>query len=318
MADEVSSKVVGGYQNPRFLLVGPELSPNVGFEENTDGWGSSLATIAREFDDSSPFGDYVLTAEDDDAGTSEYAECTIPAGEAVADLRFIVTFWARNDAADGDLFFFTQFTQQEGGAIVKNYTVDQKWQMFTQEVTVDDVVAGNNVLFHINMGAAIEGAAAQGKLRIEHFRCRKIIESYELPMPDRGKLRETFKEVLQASNELSNKTQLEYVAGHRYFYQAEYDYMTAAQEVLRRRSRSRDHEVLFFPHKDAAQNYIVRWDEDLEIGWAFGIASAGHAGNVALKAVEVIPYLPIEIIDATNEYSAPDDLYVMGGGLFYE
>lgn len=319
MADEVSSQVVGGYKNPRFLLAVPlELSPNVGFEESAAGWTNAPGvTIARAFDSSTPFGDYVLTIEDLTETTLYDAFCVIDAGEAIASQRFVITFWVRNDA-DQDGFFFTYFQQQDGSPVPKTYSIGQDWRQITEEVVIrSDTGAVTEITMAIGTSAYAEGTEGTGKIRIDHFRVRKVVDAYELPIPDRGKMTEIFNEELQSRIKLSNKTEVEYSAGYKYFYQAEYDQITAAQEILRRRSRTSQYDVMFFPHKDSPQCYFVRWDDDLEVGWAFGAATFGHAGNIALKSIEVTPFLPIEVIDAGNEYSPPDDILVYGEDLYY-
>lgn len=311
------SKVVGGVDKPRFLIVGPELSPNISFEVDLTGW-SGTATFLRVFDSGTPFGDYMMTVDDDSVTVQETVTCTIDAGEPVANLKFIVTFWVRNDASSGDQNFHVTFSQQSGGSASYDHIADQEWKQYTAEVIVDAATAGNNVLFDLKIGAVIEGVGATGKLRVDNFMVHKVFEDFDLPLPNRGNFSESWEEQLQAVNEKVNGSEKRYLKGFRYRYSASYERLTVFDEQNRRKLLAkRDKQIMFFPHKDAATNYFVRWDGEIESGWGYGVAPHGHEGNIDLISMDLIPASIDVIIDATNQHNPPAGPFFMGEGFYY-
>ncbi len=309
MALKFSDHVVGGIDVPRFLLVGPELSPNVSFEENTTGV-SGTAVIAQAEDESTPFGDYVLTIEDDNAAAQEYAEITINTGAAIAGKRFIVTAYAANDASEGDLNIWCVF-QGLSGTHEAQFVLDQIWwQRIVHEVIVPADASGNNLVYRIYPFAKAQGNAGEGKMRLDHFRCRQILEEFELPLPPPGAERQMWRKENQSEVVLNNGLARDYRLGMRYFYEASYDErpLTAAQEVLRAKIINTVYDIIFFPHRDSPTCYYVKWDKEYERTWGFGVAPFGHGANVDLQSLELLPELPTEIIDAVNEYEPEEEL----------
>lgn len=320
MALQFSNHVVGGIDVPRYLFVGSELSPNVSFEENTTGV-SGTAVIAREEDETSPFGDYVLTVEDDNAAAQEYAEVTIDTGAAIAGKRFIVTAWARNDDDEGDLNLWCVF-QGLTGTHEKQFIVDQTWwQRIVHEVVVPAGAAGNSLTYRIYPFAKVQGNAGEGKVRIDQFRCREILDEITMPLPTPGGERQMWRRENQSEANLINGQNREYRLGMRYFYEANYHErpLTAAQEVNRSKIINSQNDILLFPHQDSATCYLVKWDREYERSWGFGIAPFGHAGDVYVQGLELLPELPIEVIDELNEYTFEEEWYFeqMGDGFVF-
>lgn len=309
MALQYAEHVVGGIDRPRFLIVGPELSPNRSFEENTTGVGGT-AVLTRETDTSTPFGDYVLTIEDDNAGAQEYALITIPTGAAVAAKRFVALFYARNDAADGSQAIWTDWINMSG-THDQQAAVDQNWQSIVHEVVVHPAAAGNDLSFVIYPFGKSQGNAGVGAIRIDNFRCRQIIEELSLPLPWRGNERQMWSKQWQARNELIDGSSKSYKKGERYAYESFYERLSAADELIVRKIRNTPYDILFFPHADSQACYLVEWDEDYESTWAFGVAAWGHESTVQLKGIELIPVMPTEVIDELTEYEPPEDELIL-------
>lgn len=300
MAHQYAELVVGGIENPRALICGPELSPNVGFEEDLTGVGGATA---RELDETAPYGDYALTVEDDAAGSQEYAEITIATGAAIAGKRFIVLAWARNDDDEGDLNFWTNFNGLTGDHF-KEFVTDQIWwPHIVHEVVVPMDAAGNDLAFRIYPFAKITGNAGEGKIRIDQFQCREILQEIELPQPTKGNEQQVWKQEFQSRFDNIAGRKISIGKKMRYGYDGRHEKFTAAQEVLRSRLINTAEEILFFPHKDAPVCYWVEWNEDFERSWAFGVAVHGHESSISLSGVELMPMLPEVVIDELTEYT---------------
>lgn len=308
MAHEHAENVVGGILEPRYLLVGDELSPNVGFEDDLTGvTGSTSGVIAREFDSSTPFGDYVLTITDDENG--KYAEIAIDADETVAGKRLILTAWARSDSETEDAIAWCIWQGLSGDAQEKQFVLDQTWRpVIIHEVVVPNDEAGEALTYRIYpFSKALSGTGANAAIRIDNVRVRLVQEHFTLPNTSRDNLQEGWMPVFQARAELSDRALRTVGKRMRYAYNGGYERLSAAEEVLRSRIMNHSGEIIFFPHRDAAVCYFVMWDEDYERTWAFGIAPAGHAASVFLKGTEVLPELPVDVVDETTEYEYPDD-----------
>lgn len=310
MAHQYAELVVGGIENPRALICGPELSPNVGFEDDLTGVGGASGATAREFDETAPAGDYVLTVEDDAAGSQEYAEITIATGAAIAGKRFIVLAWVRNDADEGDLNFWTNFNGLSGDHF-KEFVCDQTWwPHIVHEVVVPVGAAGNDLTWRIYPFPKVSGNAGEGKIRIDQLQCREVLQDIELPQPTRGNERQNWRQEFQSRFDLVSGRKISLGKKMRYGYEGLHEKFSAAQEVLRSRLINTSDEMLFFPHKDAAVCYWVQWNEDVERSWAFGVAAHGHESAISLLGAEILPMLPEVVIDELTEYSYEEgDLY---------
>lgn len=310
MAHQYAEHVVGGIAAPRYLLVGDELSPNVSFEDDLTGvTGSAVGVAARELDSATPWGDYVLTIADD--GNAKYADIEITTGDDIAGRRFIVIAWARNDAAEGDAPIWCAFNGISG-THEKEFTLGQDWlPMIVHEVHVPMDATGETLTYRIRPFAkAQSGTGTTAKIRIDRIVCREIFDSFNLPLPARGKQMEAWKPKYQAKIELIDRSIRSVGKRVQYAYQASYERLTAAQEVLRSRLINTEREILFFPHEDAPITYFVMYDEDFERTWSFGVAAMGHEAQINLIGTEMLPVLPDTVIDELTEYSyEAGDLY---------
>ena len=301
-----ANKVIGGIQNPRFLIVGPELSPNVSFEEGLTGVSSPTSAATQLFDATTPFLDYVLKVEDDSATLFERADITVDAGETVANKRFIVFGYARNHNS-GQHAFRTMFKDTSNG---KDLVANEEWRrIIVHEHIFDGDTNGNSFTYQIF--PAWDLTTNTGAVRVDEFRVRKVLAEYELPLPERGSQTQVFRIVKQAEHELINKAIKTYKAGFRYYYEASYDRLTPGQELIRAQLAMTDNEILFFPHKDSWDCYLVKWADDLERKWAFGTAAHGHAGDVQLISQEILHIIPTEIFDALQQYEYPEEEFIV-------
>ena len=316
MAHPNSTQVIGGIEQPRFLIVGDELSPNISFEESLAGI-SGTADFSREFNASTPFLDYVLKIEDASAAAQQYIEITIETGAAIAEKRFIVYSFVRNEADSGAGYIWCTF-QGLSGTHEKEYAVDAQWKrLIVHEVVVPGDAVGTQLVYRIYPTAKAAGVAGTGSVLIDDFHCRLVTADYEMPVPDRGKYNEGFPETIQAEHRLANGSWKKYRRGFDFLYEAGYEKLTAAQEFVRTQIAKTDREMVFFPHKDSANCYLMKWDREFSREWAFGTAALGHKGDVFLRAQEIIYVLPTDIIDALTIYEYEDDL-LYGGGDGYE
>ncbi len=311
-----STQVIGGIEKPRFLIVGDELSPNISFEESLSGV-SGTASFSREFSASTPFLDYVLKIEDASTSEQQYVEITIETGMPVAEKRFIIYASIRNEADAGTGYVWCVF-QGLSGTHEKQYTVDDAWKrLIVHEVVVPAGSAGTQLVYRIYPTGKAGGAAETGSVLIDDFHCRHVEVDYELPVPDNGRYNEAFPEIVQAEHRLANGSKKKYRRGYDFLYEAGYEKLTTSQEYVRTQIAQTDKEIVFFPHKDSANCYLVKWDKEFNREWAFGTAALGHKGDVFLQAQEIIYLLPTDIIDALSIYEYEDDL-LYGGGDGYE
>jgi len=304
-----SENVVGGMDKPRYLLCGPELSPNISFEDDLTGISGSIGAYERALDETSHFGDYVLTVEDDSDMAQEYVDITISTGTAIAGKRFIVTAWVRNDDDDNDQAVWTLF-EGLSDTHEKQFVCDGEWRpLIVHEVLVPGDASGTDLVYRIYPFGKSTGDEGQGKIRIDNFKCREVLEHFEMPLPQRGGQKQMWSREYQSRHDLVDGRKKSYLRGMRYFYEARYEQMTAANEVLRSKTMNTSMEILFFPHRDAPVCYFVEWDRDFERTWAYGVAPFGHETNIDLAGTEVLPLLPDVVIDELTEYEYPDDNY---------
>jgi hypothetical protein len=308
-----SAQVVGGIDKPRFLLVGPELSPNISFEDGLTGVSGSAGAYTRNFDSSTPFGDYSLKIEDT-SPDSEYAEITIDTGDTIAEKRFIIFAHCRNELSSGDQQIWCVY-QGISGTHEKEYTIDENWRRtIVHEIVVPADAVGNNLVYRIYPFGKAAGSAGTGAVRIDNFHCRQILAEYTMPVPDRKRQVEIFRKIKQAEHEMADRSIKTYTDGYRYYYEAGYNKITATEEYVRALITNTDNEIVFFPHLDAPHCYLVKHADDLERRWAFGSAAIGHEADIQLIGQEKLNNATAEIIDATNVYEYEEDSYVGGGG----
>lgn len=305
-----ADRVVGGIEQPRFLVVGPELSPNISFEESLTGVTGSPAS--RVFDSTSPFLDYVLKVEDDSAAAAEYAEITIPAGETIAGKRYVIFAYARSDSEIQQACYFNFPGLSDTHE--KQLVLDSQWRRkIVHEVVVPDDASGSDLVYRIYPAAKAGGVSNTGAIRIDDFHCRKVLAEHTMPLPDRGEQTEIFRLVKQAEHELVNGAVKTYKKGFRYYYEAGYERLAAAYEIIRSQIATTDYEILFFPHKDSWLCYLVKWADDLERSWAYGTAAHGHQAEVQLMSQEIMHIIPTEIFDVLNQYTYPEDSVMVEG-----
>ncbi len=316
MAHRNSDKVIGGIEQPRFLIVGDELSPNVSFEEDLNGI-SGNATYSRMFDDTTPFLDYVLKVEDGSTTEQQYIEITINAGEDIAEKHFILFAHARNDADLGQGFVWGQWVGLSGAQYwEKEFVLDQNWRRcIVHEIIVPDTATGQTLTYRIYPTSKSGGASETGAIRIDNLHVRKVEAEYYLPLPDRDNpAEERFQSIWQAKHELVDGSIKTYRKGYRYFYEGFYDILPASYEYVRSRLAETENEILFFPHKDSMNCYLVKWGDELSRKWAYGTAALGHEADIELIGQEIIRTLPSDIVDASNEYQyQAQPSYVPGG-----
>lgn len=315
----IANLVIGGIGNPRFLLCGPELWPNRSFEVNTTG---VTGAISRDADPTTPFGDYALSILDISAVDLHYGEFSFAAGETIAGKTFIILAYVKSHITS-EVLFTTDFPDLAGNWTVK-MVADGNWrQLIVREVTVPVGTVGSTLKMRVYPYDSALGVAAQGGLRVDYVRCRKVLDSFELPEPNRNEREEFFEEIVQAENELLDRSLKNYVLGHRYFYRANYPRLAIADELLRRKLMTRTKDILFFPHGDAPQTcYFVKFDDSYSYKWAHGIAAAGNAGNVSLKGLELLPEeaSPIEeisldaVLTEDGKYTLTEDGKILEEG----
>jgi len=313
MAHYNSAQVIGGVKEPRFLIVGNELSPNISFEEGLAGV-SGNAVYSREFDAGTPYLDYVLKVNDASNSAQQYVEITIETGADIAEKRFIVYAAARNHADVGDAYIWCVF-QNVPGTHEKQYTLDTQWErIIVHEVVVPGTASGTQLVYRIYPTGKAAGVSETAAIRIDDFHVRQVLGDYIMPVPDRGKYNEGFPEVIQAEHRLANGAWKKYRQGYDFIYESGYDKLTQTQEYTRTQLAETENEMLFFPHLDSANVYLMKWDKEFRREWAFGSAALGHTGDIFLRSQEIVYVLPKDIIDSLNEYEYEDDIMYGGEG----
>lgn len=301
-----AGKVIGGIEAPRFMLVGPNISPNISFEENLSGISGEPGT--RELEPSTPFGDYVLKVDDDSTSSREFVTVQIDTGETIANKRFILFAHVRNSSNQQQAIWtdWVGFSNNQ-----KDYIVDENWRRkIVHEIVVPQSATGNILNFRIYPTSRLEGNDETGSIFIDNLHFRRVHHHYIFPLPYRGQQSEVFREVTQAQHELIGGEVKRYRKGYRYLYEGGYGKIDRIFESYISTMRYSRHEMIFFPHKDAHHCYNVKFSSDLEREWAFGSAALGHQTKLSLISTELIEDIPDDVFDLT-QYTYPADPFFL-------
>jgi len=301
-----ASNVISGVEQPRILIVGPELISNPGFEENTTNWSESgTSVISRVANTTTIFGDYVLQVEDDNAAGYEYAYQTINYGAAVGGKKYILSAYVKSGSSNNQRFSmdFTVNTDDPSTFTARDY-----WKKFVLEVTMPTSAA---TTFDVQFYPCEYGDVSEtGIILVDHVSVREVLYDIQLPLPYRGDFKHGFIPLLQAGHKLSNGVNKKFYKGLIYYYSAWWQKLSYTEESNRQRiimeNQINGRDLIIFPHRDADRAYLVSCENSkLETSWMAGVA-LGHEGGMELIGQELYQMAPTDVV--TSSYY--DDLIV--------
>jgi len=298
MAQIEAANVIAGIENPRILIVGPELVTNQGFEENLNDWtAGNGATITRESDTATPFGDYVMGVEDDSILANMYVDHTINFGSAIQGKKFICTLFAKR-ASDTNQVFKAKF---ENGS-VESRTAFEYWKKHVYETTMPTPDASTTFFFQIYPESG-DPVTSEGKIYVDHVSIREILYDIQLPLPWRNQFKHGFIPLLQSGYKLDNAVNKKFYKGLVYYYSAFWNKLTVAEEQNRNKiimeNQINGNDLIIFPHKDSDRCYLVSCENNrLEWSWMSGVA-IGHEGGIELMGNELFQMAPDDVVTSS-------------------
>lgn len=279
---EITKLVIGGKEDPLFLICGPEGIDNGEFEVDLDGWTSSPTGIAtRSESTKTEFGEYVMRIEDTGATYAAFARYEIDlldAGDTLAGHKFLLQFAVYGETAH----------EMSIRAVSTTETVE----MSDVDVTLEqqDVArffsfsTSSNSTFEIYLFGATGSVATEGIVFVDHVSLREVtFEIDEFVNPNI--LEWNYLKEIQSRFTTVTGKDIEYPLGWRADLSFNYDYMTALQEQ-RRTSLSEADYVAVFPHSDCDYCVSCRWVSDFSRRY-FGNIFAGYSGVLPFRGIEL-------------------------------
>jgi hypothetical protein len=304
-----ASNVIAGVENPRILIVGPELINNQSFEENTTNWSASTGqiTLTRSQNTTTPFGDYILDLNK--TGTTDHGsgQQTINYGSAIGGKKFIFSLSAKYGGSANQIFSMDFGVDSPGPS--NDYTAMEYWKKFILETTMP-VSALTQFNIYIYPYDYDQGIAETGRILVDNVSVREILNDIQLPLPYVGDFRHGFIPLLQSGYKLDNAANKKFYKGLVYFYSAFWKKLTATEEQNRNKiimeNQINGRDLVIFPHKDSDRCYLVSCENDkLEWSWMHGVA-LGHEGGIELIGNELFQMAPDDVV--TSSYY--DDIII--------
>lgn len=281
------NKVIGGVEEPRFLLVGDELCENQSFEQGTDGWSISGTggSIAQVSDQDTPFGNYCLRVRDVSISYQPYAEYTVDLGEVIAEKHFIATFWVKGSSSEKTPITIKLIDQSANAFATKTILILDRWIFFIIEGMVDYNNTNTQIALAIYPTNEEDGISARDTIYVDMVSIREVFFDKELPKPVRYEQR--FKRVFQTQQTRRRGTKTRKVRGWRYEANFDHHYLEAAVERDRWVTSNQEN-LLFFPHKDYPLLFQVVWSPPFPVKY-FGDEYVGHVGDSSLESLDIWP-----------------------------
>jgi len=301
-----ASNVIAGIENPRILIVGPELVSNQSFEENTTGWAESDAggnlSMTRAQDITTPFGDYSLDLDKTGGSAHANAYTIIDYGSAVSGKKFIWTLFAKYGGSANQMFTMDFGTDTPGPGSSDQYTAMEYWKKFVLETTMP-VTAATTFALYVYPYSYDEGFSELGHIVIDNVSCREVLYDIQLPLPWVRQFRHGFIPLLQSGYKLDNAQNKKFYKGLVYYYSAFWNKLTATQEQNRNKiimeNQINGRDLIIFPHKDSDRCYLVSCENDrLEWSWMNGVA-IGHEGGIELMGNELFQLAPDDVVTSS-------------------
>jgi hypothetical protein len=302
------ANVIAGVEEPRILIVGPELINNNSFEENLTNWNQVGNGMTRVQNSTTPFGNYVMDLEDDNAAAFEMVWQTIQYGSAIQGKSFISSVWAKRGGSANQTFSMNNNVDLEPE---EDYTAREHWKKFILEATMP---VGSITYFNLEIYPTdySGGVSETGHILLDNISVREILFDIELPLPYRGDFKQGFIPALQSRYKLNNQVNKKFYKGLIYYYTAYWKKLTATQEQNRNKiilyNQIQGNDLIIFPHKDSDRCYLVTAENDkVEWLWMAGVA-LGHEGGIELVGNELYEMAPDDIVSS----SYYDD-FILGG-----
>lgn len=293
-----SNLVIGGVDVPRIYVCGSNLitGSSVGFEDGLDDWESFPAggTYISQYSagNTTFFGEYVMSVQDNSPSVKEGAELSVGYGAAVGGKVFALTFFDFAVAAH------TYTVQVEAGLASPVLNVD-KYADTTQTrrchiFTVGATATQETLVINI-FGADDTLVTNQGTIFVDEIELREVTYTwtgtYEF-----HKKKYAWERVLQASHELVDGTEKEYVLGYRFVTSWGYEYHDTTDEIARARIAAGVH-LIVYPAKDKTYNVDCRWVGSYDRDFPEDIF-VGHRGEFPLRGIKLEKAPTYDYVDA--------------------
>lgn len=292
MSHAWEGNVVGGVDVPRFVLCdGDQFVTNGEFEADTTGWSDApgagpgdSASLLRVGDPLSPFGDYVLrlTAAGD-GDPNEYSYTEVETDASMAQKTFVVTFWARADqiGATARCEAYSWVPQVTNIFLIE----DLERNKYKQYAFVFTWYWGmHRTAFKLKFFAR-NGSGESGYLYIDRVKCYEVTNDITtMPQPNYDEYR--YMRQVQAKTVMADGRIKTYVLGWRFGASLDYQFLTAAEEILRAQISEADL-MVFWPHVDCPFCVTARYSSDRYLRQYFQGRYLGHQGKIVLEGVDV-------------------------------
>ena len=276
--------VLGGVEQPRFLLCGVNYVLNGDFEVDTVGWtaveGSSMQQRAT---DETDYGRYVIQVQQPVGGSSVGGiQYNISFGADAAG-----TTWAMTFALSGNDYTMSVRLVAGGvaypsdaGEVISNTT---RQMYFCKQIALPSSATGQTIALQFR-------TETNGRFCLDHVAARQIEHDYVVPNPNRSYEQKWVKE-LRSEYELIDGRRQEYLAGWRFMATLDFQYLEKTDEVLRTTISEAGH-LIFFPHMDEDFFSNVVWDREFERRYAE--VFVGHIGIIPLRGLELVREKPTD------------------------
>lgn len=275
----MSTNVVGGIGQPRFLLCDVNYITNGEFEVDILGWSAvGGGTYQQLATDATDYGRYVNYVRYLSGGGTAGVQTDVDYSLSLEDTTWVATF-----AVAGDTYYMTPQMVVTGQVFqaADGITVTNSQQYLSAVFSLSGAVGTCAALqFKISSGKAFS---------LDHVEARPVEFDYTLPNPNRA-YQQKWEKVLRSSYGLIDGEQKEFLVGWRFFAVLDFQYISKTNEVIRTRISEAAH-VVFYPHQDENFFSNVVWDREFERRYAEEVF-VGHVGAIPFKGVEVLRDIP--------------------------
>jgi hypothetical protein len=289
------NEVIGGVGDPRFLNCGPELCTNPSFESaivSPYWYGNAGANIVRTADVTTCYGSYSgkISGAIDPENYVLYPLTTIA---DPSSRHFIAMFWAKADVST-KLTVALQL-QPEGANLAsvglrsnptKILDLTDKWKFVFVEGVAPIGQSGQMVkliIWPFNIDETPSEPSVTQSVYIDEVSIREVFDDISMSSVTMS-MTHGFDKVVKAKHDMLDGSEKESRLGHRYTCTLEYEYISAAYEVIRR-GISVFQNIVFLPHNDVDWAYLANMDS-FTSGYSWN-SYLGHTGGIKLSSVKV-------------------------------
>ena len=278
------TNVLGGIEQPLFLVMDDNYVTNRYFDQNTTGWVSTGGTFTRGVQ-ANAYGEYMANHVSVASLHSAYWEEDL--GAAVTDKKFLASFRAQSDTTRDVLIEIIDDNDVVVVSAVETIGTSPK------RILLYGDNIGTTLTQRIRLKIHSANSAVNGYIDFDHVFFSEVLQTISLPLssvqggePDKLK----FEKIVQGRNELWNGEIQEFGKKWRPHYMGRWDHMEVAEEI-ERQSIADSGRVFVLPHSDINWGFLGIWDNNIERRYAMN-KYIGHKGSVPIKGIEYLLEFP--------------------------